>query len=282
MNIRDFLRMQEVLQSEMRKANPTLGGSPFWMDQDAIVEFIRWNTLALTDELHEMLGEVGWKPWASSQHVNHPEAMHEMVDAWHFFLNILLAIAAANGLSITEMGTAFEDYYKDKNAKNLQRQVDGYDGVSTKCPNCKRELSEVPPNHHMVDTQGTVFCCLGCLNSTQEKNMPKKKSAKSAAEKALQDLPEVQQVIQFPPAEDLPTIYQGKAGKILQGCAETGEPIFIFRAKDLFSIQVLMHYMDIVERFGPSSYELQEEVAEQVKAFKDWQRDNVDKVRYPD
>jgi dimeric dUTPase (all-alpha-NTP-PPase superfamily) len=143
MNMREFMSMQNKLQEGMKQANPDVDtDSPFNMSREELARFITWNHSALIVELGEMMQEVGWKPWASSRHVNHPQAMQEMVDAWHFFLNILLALAAMNYMSIWEMAIQFENYYQEKNAKNLQRQVDGYDGVSDKCPKCQRDTVE--------------------------------------------------------------------------------------------------------------------------------------------
>jgi dimeric dUTPase (all-alpha-NTP-PPase superfamily) len=98
------------------------------------MEAIRDNVLACTDELHEALAETGWKPWATSNHVN-VEAFHsEMVDAWHFFMNLMLH----TGMSMGELARGYEA----KNAKNYQRQAKGYDGVTTKCPGCKRAYDD--------------------------------------------------------------------------------------------------------------------------------------------
>ena len=102
-------------------------------DEDRI-EFIKWNVLALTDELHEMLGEIGWKPWASSRHINRSAFVGEGIDALHFMLNLFLAVQADD--------SEVMEQYKLKREKNIQRQKDGYDGVSTKCPNCGRALDD--------------------------------------------------------------------------------------------------------------------------------------------
>src|SRR5690606_34705103 len=66
--------LQYELQSE------SFGIDPLRLTDEERIEFIRWNVLALTDELHELLQEVGWKPWATSRHVNEPEATGELVD----------------------------------------------------------------------------------------------------------------------------------------------------------------------------------------------------------
>lgn len=165
MNILHFMQMQDDLQSAMKEANPQNSGSPYDMTPQQLAEFITWNHTALVVELSEMLGEVGWKPWASSRHVNHPAAMKEMVDAWHFFLNILNALAAMADLSMWEMARQFDLYYQEKNAKNLQRQVDGYDGITGKCPWCKRELSDADPLKRWTDGPLNLeFCSEDCCN----------------------------------------------------------------------------------------------------------------------
>ena len=95
---------------------------------------IRWNILALEDELHEALGETGWKPWASSRHFNRDAFVSELVDAWHFLMNLFL-IAGVDAEELTRA-------YNHKRDLNDARQRAGYDGVSTKCPNCGRALDD--------------------------------------------------------------------------------------------------------------------------------------------
>ena len=57
-----------------------------------------------------------------------------MVDAWHFFMNLLL---------IT--GCDAVDFYKayvGKHDLNAKRQADGYDGIKGKCKVCGRALDD--------------------------------------------------------------------------------------------------------------------------------------------
>lgn len=120
------------------------------------MQAIRDNVLACTDELHEALGESGWKPWASSNHLNREAFQAEMVDAWHFFMNLMLH----SGMTATDL----YDGYVKKNAKNLQRQADGYDGVTTKCPGCKRAYDDeavkcYPAGHVIGGFETTVSWC---------------------------------------------------------------------------------------------------------------------------
>jgi hypothetical protein len=96
------------------------------------MEYIRWNVLALNDELHEALAETGWKPWASSNHFNRVEYTRELVDALHFLLNLML-VAGYEPHEIVSM-------YLYKSQKNARRQENGYDGIQDKCPSCRREV----------------------------------------------------------------------------------------------------------------------------------------------
>lgn len=100
----------------------------------ALVNAVKDNMLAIADELHEALGEVGWKPWASKRYMNRDAYLGELVDVMHFFINLY----ALGG------GTAEDLHarYLRKNAKNLARQEAGYDGVKGKCPGCKRALDD--------------------------------------------------------------------------------------------------------------------------------------------
>jgi hypothetical protein len=101
------------------------------------IENIRLNVLALTSELHELLNETGWKPWATSRHINYDRARAELIDAWHFMMNLMLHLRMTSGDLYVG--------YKTKHLENVRRQNDGYDGVAGKCPACHRDLQEDPP-----------------------------------------------------------------------------------------------------------------------------------------
>jgi len=130
-------RLQQLLNSQEQLQINSYGNSPSDLlpaDPEAAIDFLRWNVLALEDELHELLGETGWKPWATSRHVNLTAAKGELIDAFHFFMNIALLL----GMDADDL---FDGYQK-KRAKNARRQAEGYDGVSTKCPGCHRALDD--------------------------------------------------------------------------------------------------------------------------------------------
>lgn len=98
------------------------------------IQFYKDMHIALTDELHEALGEIGWKPWATSRHVNEEALQGELVDAFHFFMNLCM-VAHLDPFELVKK-------YMAKREKNAKRQAEGYDGVSTKCPVCKRALDD--------------------------------------------------------------------------------------------------------------------------------------------
>lgn len=106
------------------------------------IEYVKEMVLALTDELHELLNETGWKSWSASRHINEIAYRSELVDAWHFMLNLMLVV----GMTPNELHVG----YVTKRSVNEQRQVNGYDGV--KCPGCGRAVDDPGWNHHAVVT----------------------------------------------------------------------------------------------------------------------------------
>jgi dimeric dUTPase (all-alpha-NTP-PPase superfamily) len=138
-----MLEMQRTLQRMYDKN----GLTPIELEGEDRMSYIRTQAYSLCDEIHEATNETGWKPWATSNHVNDDAFKSELVDAWHFFMNLMLVV----DMTAEEL---YQGYVK-KNAKNIQRQAEGYDGVTTKCPGCKRAYddtavqckpsSELPP-----------------------------------------------------------------------------------------------------------------------------------------
>lgn len=128
----DRLAVMLALQSELQTVMPP--HRPFPSDDPIVLmEQIRNNVLSLVAELIEVLDETGWKPWASSNHLNQEAFTSEMVDAWHFFMNLMI-------LGNITADDLHEGYLK-KHEKNRQRQVEGYDGLN-KCPQCKRPYDD--------------------------------------------------------------------------------------------------------------------------------------------
>lgn len=139
-----MMRMQRNLQTESFGTDPTkLTG----VDR---IQFFKEMKLALDDEMHEALDEMGWKIWATSKHWNDEAVKSELIDAWHFFMNLMLVA----GLTPDELLTR----YLKKHGVNVARQEAGYDGVSTKCPTCHRALDDDAVTcHPFVNREG--WCC---------------------------------------------------------------------------------------------------------------------------
>lgn len=148
-----MLRAQRELQIKSFDLDPSE------LEDGPRMEFIRWNVLALIAEMVEYLDETGWKPWATSQHINAEEALGELVDAWHFFMNILWATEGGGLLGDADvLAEVFTGRYFKKREVNAQRQADGYDGVTGKCEGCHRDLPTV--NLTEVTIEGLVrFAC---------------------------------------------------------------------------------------------------------------------------
>jgi dimeric dUTPase (all-alpha-NTP-PPase superfamily) len=103
-------------------------------DEQRIVN-IKENYVAIVQELGEVLNETGWKSWATSRHINTEAYKGELVDVFHFFMNLMLHVDMTPD-------DLYEGYLR-KREVNVQRQLNNYDGVSTKCPGCKRALDDV-------------------------------------------------------------------------------------------------------------------------------------------
>ena len=81
-------------------------------------EFINIMTIACIDELMESIRETPWKPWKKQQVFNLDNYKKELIDLWHFVINLSLA----SGMSADDI---FNEYYK-KNKINFERQDTGY------------------------------------------------------------------------------------------------------------------------------------------------------------
>lgn len=158
-NMQDWLDSQSELQHKMPSPHPTTlffnstedvdGGSE--EDRKAAIDFIHWNVTALVDELHELLGEIGWKPWAKSRHINLEAARGEAIDAMHFLANIFLVLGLDDAEEVMRR-------YHTKHEKNAKRQEEGYDGVSTKCPGCKRAVDDDAVKCIVEPEENRYFC----------------------------------------------------------------------------------------------------------------------------
>jgi len=102
------------------------------------VEYLRWNMLAVDDELAEMRQAISWKPWQHDQpYADREEVIKEAVDVLHFVANIIVAAGGTDD--------ELNKFYLEKMEKNRQRQLKGYKvkDVGVKCTLCNRAIDDV-------------------------------------------------------------------------------------------------------------------------------------------
>lgn len=122
-------------------------------DAEERIAFYKDMHIAIISELQEALDEMGWKPWATSKHFNDQAVQAELVDAFHFFMNLFM-VAGGNPQKLF-------DGYLAKRLKNIKRQEEGYDGVSTKCPKCHRALDDDAVDCAIITegvNKGDIWC----------------------------------------------------------------------------------------------------------------------------
>lgn len=125
------------------------------MSPEERIVYIKENVLACTDELHEALGEVGWRSWATSRHVNGEAFLGELRDAWQFITNLMLAVEP----DPERLALWFADSLIKKHRANYAR-IESYDGVSTKCPNCSRALEDVAIREVRTAEECLLYICV--------------------------------------------------------------------------------------------------------------------------
>lgn len=132
-------RLSEMF-SMQRSFQSRLGYDFECMDRRERIAFIKEMYTAALQELGEALNEVSWKPWANAEFINDAQLVAELVDAWHFIMNMVFA--AWPGTTPDDAATLFHAAYMKKIAVNHSRQDAGYDGISAKCPSCRRALDD--------------------------------------------------------------------------------------------------------------------------------------------
>lgn len=155
-----------MLEKQLQLQLKIIRRDPRDLEGEELMEYIRLNVLCIEDELHEALKECGWKPWATSRHLNRELFMKEMVDAWHFFMNIMLAISP--GRLPLDIAEEFAQMYVEKNRINAERQATGYDGVENKCRNCHRDLDTLGVKIYS-GVYDAYFCDRTCLGEYGKK-----------------------------------------------------------------------------------------------------------------
>ena len=122
--------------------------------------YVTYNVLALENELHEALGEIDWKPWSEGEVFHRDAFLKELVDAFHFLMNLALAA----GYQPEKVATEFANMYLHKRQVNADRQARGYDGRSDKC-DCGRAVEDgLFIDHNNVQRRMVFRCVCGREN----------------------------------------------------------------------------------------------------------------------
>jgi hypothetical protein len=123
-----------IFERQLKLQVSSYGGDPNDLPIEDKIQYIRVMTLAAINELNEAVDETSWKTWVTDNYINRDAYVGELVDVLHFLVNLCLAV----GVTPAEL----EALYQAKADKNKARMESGYDGVSTKCPLCKRALDD--------------------------------------------------------------------------------------------------------------------------------------------
>jgi hypothetical protein len=119
----EWLELQLELQRDVFDDPRVIAEDDQWRSS-----FMLWNAWAATDEIHEAMREVGWKPWATSRHLNSEAFIEELADAMHFIGNLTLACAINRHEDPKTLALMLWSKYQDKVEENIRRQREGYDG----------------------------------------------------------------------------------------------------------------------------------------------------------
>lgn len=111
------------------------------MSDERRIAWVKDMYIAAVHELGEALDEVSWKPWTDGPpRFTVLPFIAELGDAFQFIMNMWFA--AMPHATPAEVATAMHVTLDSKLLVNRARVADGYDGVSTKCPGCRRALDD--------------------------------------------------------------------------------------------------------------------------------------------
>lgn len=102
-----LFKMQFILQDRLGFSNP-----------EDLQNYINLMVLGVLEELGECLHETKWKPWKKTATYNENNFQKEVIDLWHFVINLTIA----SGMDANKL---FEKF-SEKNKINHRRQENGY------------------------------------------------------------------------------------------------------------------------------------------------------------
>lgn len=134
-NVTVDIMLEKMMEMQAELQRRYLSGfNPQHLPEVQRMDYVRTIHTAIIKELGEVMDECGWKPWASSNHINEEAFKAELVDVFHFFMNFMLVV----GMTPAELYAG----YMRKNGKNHARIDGDYDGVTGKCPACHRDYAD--------------------------------------------------------------------------------------------------------------------------------------------
>jgi dimeric dUTPase (all-alpha-NTP-PPase superfamily) len=115
----DMLKTMFDMQREMQVNS--FGADPAELIGEERKHFVTAMALAINTEVAEAMQEIAWKPWAKTDHFNREAFIEELVDMWHFVMNLAL-VANCDA-------DEFFNAYANKADVNARRQREGYTGL---------------------------------------------------------------------------------------------------------------------------------------------------------
>jgi len=121
-SLKIMMNMQTLLQARIGKLQTYRDSNMHEKSKEII-----YNAHCIQAEIQELLDRLPWKAWKKYSQVElngwtsqeqKIESIFEVIDAFHFFLNILIIL----GISAEDVFA----YYKSQNAENFDRQDRGY------------------------------------------------------------------------------------------------------------------------------------------------------------
>jgi hypothetical protein len=133
----NWLSLTKKLQQDIYKANYSELHDDSPENLRKLIEYVRWNMLAIDDELAEVRKAISWKPWQHDEpYADRKEVVKECIDVLHFVANIICAAGCTD--------EELNNEYLAKMQKNADRQIKGYKvlDAGVKCSLCSRALDD--------------------------------------------------------------------------------------------------------------------------------------------
>jgi hypothetical protein len=129
-------RLESICALQIEAATATHADPRLLVDIEERIQYVKDMVLACTDELHEVLKEMSWKPWAQKQFINEDAAFGELRDALQFVLNAMFAVTQLNP---PDLADKIHVEHAKKVIVNLER---ARNGEAPKCAMCGRALDD--------------------------------------------------------------------------------------------------------------------------------------------